>query len=214
MKKCFLVFLLLTVFGCGKKSLDYGPYSIGRDETWFPLQIGLRGPSLIGFTNAMIQEIAASEDVPLTIVDTNWAQLFQGLEEGEVAGIFTSLSPNTISNEKYSFSDPFLLLGPVLVVPIESSATSLTDLEGKVVAVNKFDESVLLVQRYPSIIIKLYENQAIALENLVEGQYDGLLIPVLDAQDLVPQHHASQLKIVTEPTNNNGRFKCPLVTKF
>jgi len=199
-----MALVLFVLFGCGKGPLHYGPYSIGRDATWFPLQIDQRGPNLNGFTNALVQEIAHSVDAPFHIVDVNWSQLFQGLDNGEFAGIFTSLSPNIITNERYSFSDPFLLLGPVLVVPISSPATSLEDLEGKIVAVNQFDESVLIVQRYPSIVIELYQNKAMALENLTKGQYDAILMPTLDAQALVPHIYDAQLKIVTGPLNNKG----------
>ena len=205
MKWLVLVVLLIVVaVGCGKSTLHYGKYSIGRDPNWFPLEADEDGARLNGFTDALTLEIAKAEGVPLQIINIDWAQLFDGLENGEFGGIFTSLSPSIITQEKYTFSDPLLLLGPVLVVPANSSITSLADLNGKIIGVYQYDESVLIAQRNPSLIIQLYQNKPNALEALASSQYDALLIPVLDAQRLIPSVFASQLKIVTEPLNNKA----------
>jgi polar amino acid transport system substrate-binding protein len=205
MKK-FLIFVILLVacIGCGKKKVDYGPYTIGRDLSWFPLQIGMRGPNLNAFTNALTKAIARVEKVPLQIVNTSWVQLFQSLEEGRVAGVFTSIAPNAITLDKYTFSDPFLPLGPVLILPYDSENSSLEDLEGKIVSVYQFDDSVLIAQRYPSILIRLYQNKPTVLESLNNGEIDGVLMPILDAQSLVPSLYPSQLKIATPPLNNKA----------
>ncbi len=204
MKRILLIILLLALPGCGKKTAHYGSWSIGRDPTWFPVQIELLIPNLNGFTNALVDEIATTEDVPLQLINFEWGQLFNALDAGEVAGIFTALSPNLIAQEKYSFSEPFLLLGPVLVVPENSEATSLEDLEGKIVSVNQYDESVLLVQKYPSIVIKLYQQKPKVLEELKDGTIDAVLMPVLDAQALVSHVYPGHLKIASAPLNNKG----------
>jgi ABC-type amino acid transport substrate-binding protein len=204
MKRLLFFLFLIWLAGCGKAGLDFGPYSIGRDMSWFPLTLYQQLPNLNAFTNALVQEIAKVEDVPLHIYNIDWGQLFQILEEGEVAGIFTSLSPNVITKEKYTFSAPFLALGPVLIVPYESKATSLADLEGKIVSVNQFDETSLMVQQYPSIIIRLYQNRATALETLANGEVDAVLMSILDAQALVFQLYREKLKIVTGPLNNKA----------
>lgn len=206
MKKYFflLVLVLLGCLGCGKQGFNYGPYSIGRDLSWYPVQIDQQGPNLNAFTNALVQEIAKEEHLPLQIYNLAWGRLFESLEENEVAAIFTSLTPTVITQAKYSFSDPFLYLGPVLVVRSDLAATSLSDMENKIVSVNQFDESVLLAQRYPSIVIELYQNKALVLESLKNGDVDGVLIPILDAEALVPHLYQDQLKIVTQPLNNKA----------
>lgn len=200
----FLFFMLICAIAGCVKTLNYGPYSIGRDPTWFPLHLNQIAPKLTAFTNAAIQEIAKNEGAPLQIINISWVQLFQALEEGEVAGIFTTLSPNVITNEKYTFSDPFVLLGPVLILPYGSTATSLDDLSGKIVAINQFDESVLIIQQYPSIVIKLYQNMPDILETLASGEIDGVLMPLLDAERLIPSLYPTTLKIASAPLNNKA----------
>ena len=204
MRRILLLVLLVGIMGCGHKTLHYGPYSIGRDQSWFPLRVEQHAPNLNAFTNELVQEIAKIEDLPLEIININWVQLFQSLEQEEVAGIFTSLSPNRITEARFAFSDPFLLLGPVLIVPYDSKAKSLEDLNGKIVAINQFDDAVFIVQRYPSIVIRLYQNMPTALDDLNSGLIDGVLMDNLDAHALVPHLYPSQLKIVTKPLNDKA----------
>lgn len=95
-------------------------------------------------------------------------------------------------------------MGPVLVVPADSNATSLIDLKGKIIGVSQFNEDDLIVQKDPSIIIQYYQNIPQALEILASGNIDGLLIATLEAHALVPHLYPSILKIVTGPLNDKG----------
>ncbi len=62
----------------------------------------------------------------------------------------------------------------------ESQETSLNQMKGKIIGMSQFDESVLIAQQYP-VIIKLYQEMPAALEDLVQGRIDGLLMTALDA---------------------------------
>ncbi|MCH9625976.1 MAG: putative amino-acid ABC transporter-binding protein [Chlamydiales bacterium] len=199
---CFFL-SLIVLMGCVHSDLEYGEYTIGRDPSWFPLQMGQRSPKLVAFTNALVQEIAQSEKEPFNVVDITWIQLFQKLEQKKVAAIFTSVSPNIITKSKYTFSEPFLKLGPVLVVRADSHVSSLEQMKGQIIAVNQFDESVLIAQKYP-VIITQYQGLAAVLDLLATGKVDGVLMPNLDALSLVPHLYPHSLKIVTEPLNNKA----------
>ena len=137
MKRFLLFLMLFACLGCGEKK-NNSPYSIGRDQTWFPIELEGRAANLNAFTNALIQEISKEENIALQFIDTDWLELFASLDNGEVAGIFSALSPNVVTEDKYSFSNPIVTLGPVLIVPYNSPATSLSDLDKKIVAVNQF----------------------------------------------------------------------------
>lgn len=204
---CVRILLLFLVALCGCKNYreNEWKYAIGRDPSWYPLQqLGYTAVELIGFTNALIAEIAKEERVPLQIVDVNWSSLSQGLEEKKYAAIFSSLSPNYISENQYSFSDPIICLGPVLIVPINSQIRALDDLSGKIVGVSQFNDSVGIVQKYPSIIINQYQNIPDALDDLVTGKIDAVLLAELQALDLIPSQYANTLKIVSDPLNEKA----------
>lgn len=204
MKRILLIMVFVALVGCAQKKEDCGRYSIGRDPTWYPLQIGLQATNLNAFTNSLVQEIGIIEGIPLQIHDIDWGQLVQALDNREVGGIFSSISPTVISQEKYLFSEPFFQLGPVLVVSSQSNAKSLTDLAGKIVLVNQYDESVLIAEKVPTIIIESYQSMPVALEVLASGKVDGLLMPIMEAQTLISHLYPSQLKIVTPPLNDQA----------
>ncbi|MCC5831515.1 MAG: transporter substrate-binding domain-containing protein [Chlamydiales bacterium] len=202
--KRILLCLLVFFVSCGTTKPKLGPYSIGRDPTWFPLELGEMAVNITGFTNALVQELRRAEGKNFRVVDIGWIQLFQGLEEEDYAGVFTSLDPNPITENSYSFSDPFLYLGPVLVLPVDSDLQSLLDLEGTIVGAYKYDESILILQSYPSILIETYQQFTDALQAIVDGRLEGALVPNLVAGSLIPALFADRLKIATEPLSNKG----------
>ena len=203
MKRILLCFLLFFA-GCGSSSSKLGPYSIGRDPTWFPLRLGAMSVNITGFTNALVQELAKIENKNFQIFDLSWNQLYDGLEEKRYAGVLTSLDPNPISTEKYSFSDPFLLIGPVLVVPVGSDARSLDDLKNTTVGAYAYDDSVLIIQKHPSIFIETYQQVTTALDAVADGRMAGALIPNLEARALIPNLYTNRLMIATDPLSKKG----------
>jgi ABC-type amino acid transport substrate-binding protein len=174
------------------------------DTTWFPLQLDSKTVPLTAFTTALVQEISRITSYALEVVPVDWPQLFQNLQEGHVSGIFSSLTPGLLAERQYAFSEPIVALGPVLIVREGSEAHTLLSLYGKIVAVYQYDESILVAQEFPSVIIQLYQNMPSILEDLQEGRVDGVLMPVLEAQSLVTHLYSGQLRIVSEPLNNKA----------
>lgn len=198
---CWLLVLVLTACSHQPKM---GKYSIGRDPTWFPLNFGQETPNINAFVNALVQAINKAEKVNIQIVENSWSDHLRNLDAKEVAGIFTSMPLLEMNQDQYDFSDPFLLLGPVLVVRSQMTAHSLDELKGKAVGVCEFDDSVLLVQKHPSITIQMYQSVPQALEMLAAGQVDALLVPSLRAHALVPHLYPGVLRIASGPLSNKG----------
>lgn len=202
--KRILLGLLIFVAGCISLMPKNGRYSIGRDPTWFPLDFKEMTVGINAFTNELVAEMAKIEKKPMALFDVAWNQLIPGLEEHDYAGILTSIPSNLITEDRYTFSDPFLLLGPVLVVPEDSKATSLDDLKNTTVGTYMYDNSVLIVQEYPSIVILPYSGPGQGLEQLARGETNGALVPALDAQSLVSTQYKGRLKIVTKPLDDRA----------
>ncbi len=199
----FCLIFLVFLASCSSKP-EQGKYSIGRDPSWFPLNLGEQTANVNAFTNALVGAMAKVEQVPMHLVEADWDNLFLYLDEKQYAGVLSVLPPRIENRDKFDFSNPFILLGPVLVVPEKSQVTSLNDLDGKIVGVNQFDESVLIVQKQASIVIRLYDNIPAALEELAAGKLDGLLVPTLEAEALVPHAYSGVLKIASSPLSSKG----------
>jgi polar amino acid transport system substrate-binding protein len=200
----FFLFLFIQA-ACGRGDRPVGgSYAIGRDETWFPLTLGEKTANVNGFTNALVQEISQETGQPMYIQNLSWDQLFSKLDRHELSGVFTSISPNVENQKKYTFSDPFLLLGPVLVVQQNSQKSSLAQMGVSKIGVSQYDDSILILQKYPSIQIELYENMPTALDDLAEDKIDGVLISNIEAHTLVPTRYLGKLRIATKPLSNKG----------
>lgn len=181
-----------------------GGYRIGRDPTWTLSPFNGITQEINAFTNAIVIHLSKQEKVPLTIVDVSGLNLLSGLNQDLYEGILAFV-PETIENKDlYDFSEPILRLGPVLVVRTDSSADSLEDLKEKKVGIYAFDDSELIAQKIPMVVIRPFNEIPEALEALVSGKIDGALIPNLDAHRLVPTRFASLLQIVTDPLNKKN----------
>ncbi|MEZ5315141.1 MAG: transporter substrate-binding domain-containing protein [Chlamydiales bacterium] len=202
--KRILICLLFFFIGCTPSTPKVHFCLIGRDTNWVPLNFDRKTIHINGFTNALIQELNLLEKTNFQIIDVSWDQLLQGLEKKNYTAVLTSLDPNAISKEIYTFSDPFLLTGPVLVTPIDGDIHSLADLENTTVGAYAYDNSVLILQNYPSILIETYQSILNALQAVKEGRLAGALIPHLEAQSFLGTIYDQTLRISTPPLSDQG----------
>lgn len=190
----------LFFWGCSIHSKDY---KIGRDSTWYPKNFGEKTPYVNLFINNLTAVFTKKEHLHLELIDVSWNVLMEGLTDDEYDGVLTTLPLRIPNTDRYVFSDPILLLGPVLVLPVNSKAKTLNDLQGKILGICQFNNSVLLAQKY-SPIIKAYDSDMAALEDLANGNLDGILIGNLQAHSLVPTRFAGQLWIATQPLTDEA----------
>lgn len=194
----FFCSLLLLVSCSSSSTLQ----RIARDPSWASLSFDIALDNVNAFTTALVQEIAKAERLSIEIIDVDSINLLNWLQQGKYIGALSSLAPLPEYRELYDFSEPILPLGPVLIVPIHSPVRTLGDLRGKHLGVYAFDESTLIAQKEASVVIDLYQNIPTALDATLTGIYDGILVPNLTAQQLIPTRYANQLKIVTPPLND------------
>ncbi len=195
--------LLLTVLssGCSREKREI---LVGRDATWFPVQFGVYNANINAFLNALVSEINEREHTNIVLVNQDWIHLFENLDDRKTSGAFTSLYPGLENRSRYSFSEPFLLTGPVLVVQENSPYKDITSLKGKIIGVYKFDSSASVAQDIPGAIISAYKHVPVALESLSSGCYDALLVPVIEASSLVESVYKGRLKIISKPLTEEG----------
>jgi len=180
----FLVTLWLISFapssGCSK-SMPQKTYSIGVDPSFFPLALTGLTPKVFAFTNEVIQEIAKTQHVQLVRKTFSWDNLLEGLRLCQCDAILSSIPPTMITENKYTFSKPYLRTGVVLVVQKDRTKIKLNDLKGKVIAIGKTDTEIELVSKYPELQTIFYNDLPTTLELVISGRYAGILAPVLQA---------------------------------
>lgn len=196
----FLFFFLLT--SCG--SFSEKPYRIGIDPYWYPINFSSKEGDVNAFINELLQMIAYSEGVVFERVQANWDSIYSELERGQYQGIISSLSPNTFKRELFSFSDPILMTGPVLVMRQDESQTSLADFSGRTILILDGSSDIQILQQYPEIIVRTTTSIPMALNQVSEEAANGALVASVFAKSFVNDQYADTLKIQGEPLTNNG----------
>ena len=199
-----LLFSTCTFFLSGCSEKNNGTYKIGLDPLWYPLDFKGQENNVMGFSTELLTEISKNEKLYLSLLNTNWDSLFQGLRAGTYQAVLSSLPPYNFNLKQYDFSDLYLPLGPVLILPSSSKTTSLTKMNGKEIGVIIGSSSILILETYPEISIQTYGSASALINDLLMGNIDGALLPILIAESFTRGSFTDSIKIVSKPLNNEG----------
>jgi len=202
MKKIISLCLLLLMVSCSKSPTP--PQYIGIDPTWYPLYVEGKDKNIYGFSIELLQVIAKKQNIPLSTKLLPWDDVISSLEKHEVKAVLSSLPDRIYNDKKFSFSKPYLLTGPVLVIPSSSRSSSLQDMAGLEVAIITGSQSAKILEKVPTILIRDYPNIPSALNAILAQDVDGALIEVLYANSYVKDLYRDALKIASDPLTDQG----------
>lgn len=198
----FFALVLIALCSCGGKTTS--GRTVGVDASWYPLDFGTRDNSITAFSTELLTEIGRVEKIPFVKVTVNWNDLMEGLQKDQYEAILTSMPPYIFNEKLYDFSEIYLYLGPVLVVPVDSKIDSLDMLTGKEIAVVAGSSYVAILEKAPGVLIRYYDSIPAALNDIVNNTVDGALIDVLSAVAYCNDLFQGQLKIGTRPLTDEG----------
>lgn len=213
-RSLFLIALFaLVAFACSSPNQQKETYKIARDPSWYPMTLMGKEPGVLGFSDDLVNAIAKEEGLSISLYLTSSSSLEYGLSVGNWDAMLSSIPPIVGYNQIYSFSDLYLPLGPILVVPVNADVTSLKDMGGREVGIVTNSSYVTILEQYPSIIIRSYNSIPAALEDLASQNINGILMPALPAYGYVRDIYYGQLKTVGEPLNSDGLRLITLLDK-
>ena len=126
--------LALAIAGCGKK--DDKKFVVGFDQEFPPMGFVADDGSYVGFDLDLAQEAAKRMGREFVAQPIAWDSKDQELKSGNIDCIWNGF---TISGreDKYTWSEAYMVNDQVVVVKNDSDIKSLADLAGKTVAVQK-----------------------------------------------------------------------------
>lgn len=198
---------LLYIFSSKTDTLPPTVFRIGIDETWYPLNLYGKEEYISAFSKDLLQKIAAQQHFSVQIVQIGSENRLAGLDNGEYEGIFSSLILQQENTEKYISSNPYYLLGPVLVVSKSSSVKSLNDLKGKTIGLIKRSDPIEALEKHSSIRIVYYGyNDRIKLiEDVSNNVIGSMLLDVIPAYEYIRDGlYRDKLKIASKPLTTEG----------
>ncbi|MCB1085074.1 MAG: transporter substrate-binding domain-containing protein, partial [Chlamydiia bacterium] len=156
------------------------------------------------FANELLVAIGQEEGVHFERVNMAWDNLIFGLKEGRYEGMLSSMTPRVFLERTYTFSDPFLDTGPVLVVASGQKISSLGQMKGKEVAVDSLASEAVLLEKFPGVIVQYYTSIPEGFNDVIAGQYDGVLVNYLQATSYIRDLYFGKVKIATPPLDDAG----------
>ena len=194
----------LALQGCGSPR-GGGSIRIGIDSTWYPIDFGTQTAYVNGFVEELLLEIAKNSGIELERVSANGDSLYEEMKRGRYDAVLSALPPYDFNLAKYDFSENFLELGPVLIVPLASRAGSLQDMKGKIVGTIDGDAAIELLQPCPEVIPRgSYASIPELLNAVASSEIDGALLDLVPAASYLTDLFAGRLKMGTAPLNSSG----------
>lgn len=203
MLKRVCIFLLLAILlaSCETKGKTY---RIGIDPSYYPAPLGGKEANVYAFSKELLRAISHEEGLFFETVAMTWDNLIYGLKNDQYDAMLSSITPRANLQNVYTFSEPFLHIGPVLVVKKEVKASSVKHLKGKVISVESINQEALLIEKYPGVNVHYYYLIPDAFEEVVADQIDGILIDYLQATSYIRNLYREKVKIATPPLNDLG----------
>jgi polar amino acid transport system substrate-binding protein len=197
-----LILTLFALLSCSKNSNN--DRRVGVDTSWFPLEFGNRDNNVTAFSTELLTEIGKIEKISFVKLTVNWNDLMEGLQKDQYEAILSSMPPYIFNQALFDFSDIYLPLGPVLIVPMQSKINALHDLNGKEIAVISGSTGVLILEKSAGVLIRYYDSIPKALNDILAGTIDGAIVDLLSATAFCRDLYQGELKIVTRPLNDEG----------
>ncbi|MCP5492138.1 MAG: amino acid ABC transporter substrate-binding protein [Chlamydiales bacterium] len=202
MKRIISLCMFFCLLGCGK--VTKSPYRIAVDPSFYPLDLMGKEANVYAFSNELLQAIAKKERLYIERVNASWDNLLEGLSKDDFDAVLSPLPPYNFNKAKYDFSKLYLPTGYILVIREDEKVRQLKKLKGREVAVQMNSEAERILSEYPDVIIRFYENPAVALEKLDQGQLDGVVMDAIPAVSFIYDRYAEKLKLGSGVLNDAG----------
>lgn len=193
--------LVFAVRSCTSNKIDHRVYKIAREQSWYPLNFLGKEKNVLGFSDDLLYAIAKKNNLSFQLITASPGSILDDLDEEDVDAVLSSLTPDPNLRKKYLFSDSYYNLGLVLVVREDSNVTSLKDLSGKYLGIQRGTSIPLDLS---SIRTLSYESNVAMVEDLVKDRIDAVLINQLNAYSFTTGYYKGRLKVATNPLTPQG----------
>ena len=193
---------LLVMFGCKKQKSDAadpvadlksrGVFVIGLDDSFPPLGYRDDNNEIVGYDIDLAKEVASRLGVAFKAQPIDWDAKEMELETGKIDCIWNGF---TITEERklaLSFTEPYLNNAQVLVVRKDSGISSLAELAGRKIGLQRGSSAQEAVDGNPTFAsslseVVMFRDNITALNDLDIGGVDGVVMDSVVANYSIAQ---------------------------
>lgn len=201
---CTLLLAAFVLHSCSNNEDAGKTYTIARTPSWSTSNFMGKEKNITAFSDELLLTIAKKADIKIRIVNSTSGNPMSGLLNKEYDGVLIEIIPTSLLQKTLVFSNPYFLLGPVLVTGVDSNVQSIEDMNGKTIGIEKGSSLVFETEKYPSLIVTSYDNIFKALGALDNDKIDGVLMEALPAFVYTKTFYPNRLKVATKPLTSDG----------
>jgi len=197
----FCAFLTLMLTGCRSKPSPpkRAYYTVAYPSRWHNIPLYGTEQSVTGFSSELLYGIAKEAGVTIRLVMKEASSFSSLLESGEVDAVLTAMPVNNITEKFFDFTNPYFVSGTVLVVRATSPYKSTKEMENAEIAFDRSEGVDIVIGARPSWLLRPYDSPFHAIEDLLEGKIDGMILNFINAKRLQQSLYRSKLRILSPP---------------
>ena len=185
----FLIMIIIFSSGCIQNGdsihssineiKNAGKIIVGTSAPYKPMEYFDENGTLIGFDIDIARKIAEHLDVTLEFKNMNFDELLDAVKNGEIDIAIAAITITAERSKEVLFSKPYLNAGQVIIVnETNKNISQPEDLLYKIVGVQNDTTSENEALKYTgnSSLVKTYMNYTSALNDLILGKLDAIII--------------------------------------
>lgn len=194
-----VLLLLLLCTACFGSKPKQATYTIFRSKSIEGIQLQGKESSIQGFTDDVFFEIARMQGVRIKIATLDHGKTGELLRMRGAEGVVGVVDATLQNRKLYLISEPFFTFGPVVVMRTEDIYVNPDSLKNKVVGFDRAYAGLVQNREDLSFILKPYDQMTYAMEDLVNGKIDAVILDSIRAYQLVGNFYANKLKVASGP---------------
>jgi len=194
-----LIFLTLT--GCFSKPLPpkRSYYTIAYPSRWQNIPLYGTEQNVTGFSSELLYGIAKEAGITIRLVMKDVNSFSTLLERGEVDAVLTAMPVNNITEKFFDFTNPYFMSGTVIVVRATSPYKTSREMKNAEIAFDRSEGVDIVIGARPSWLLRPYDNPFHAIDDILEGKVDGMILNFINAKRLQQSLYRSKLRILSPP---------------
>ncbi|MCB2209688.1 basic amino acid ABC transporter substrate-binding protein [bacterium] len=200
MKKS-LLFVLTTVLMLGLlaacSNQDDDALVVATDAAFPPFEyVDEESKEIVGFDIDLMDAIAEEAGLNIVYQNVGWDPLLAGMADCQYDMAISAMTITPERAEQFSFSDPYINAGQIIVVPIDNDTiTTPEDLVGATVGAQIATTGAMEVEAIEDTTLKTYDTYELAFLDLVNGQTEAVVADYPTAMAFINKN-ADTLKAV------------------
>ncbi|MSN25349.1 MAG: transporter substrate-binding domain-containing protein [Geobacter sp.] len=180
---------------------------VATDATWPPMEMVDTNKKIVGFDIDFLNAVAKEAGLKVEFKNTAWDGIFAGLESDRFDAIISSVTITEERKKKYDFSDPYIQIGQILVVPkADAHSKKISDLKGKKLGAQIGTTGAFEIKKNDGVELKTYDEIGLAFEDMAAGRISGVVCdePTAAHFALQKKEYAAKFKIVGDAFTHEG----------